>query len=253
MPTTSRTRSPRLGAPLPQAELSGSTADWLIVIGNDPLWSAGASGPSPLLQTRLLPLLNTAGAALYVGGRDPLAQHFSPVPSAPAVDVIGIGNGAAGNASQAALLPGRAACPVDSLQFAYGAGAGFATLSFALPPAGGPSAAMTVTFYDQSGDALYAFTKNTTRAGRGRAAPPPAAGAHGARSGLLVLVLLAVAAGLGIWYFSRLASRPLEPDLEELRPRKAAAARPPPRPRTDEEGRPLLPRGAGVRSNTFTL
>ena len=43
-----------------QSELESSTADWLIVIGNDPVWSAGANGPTPGLAGRLLPMLETA-------------------------------------------------------------------------------------------------------------------------------------------------------------------------------------------------
>ena len=79
-----------------QSELNASTADWIVVVGNDPIWSVGANGPAPGLAARLLPLLNAAGVALYIGGRDPLAQHFAPIASAPLVDVIGVGNGANG-------------------------------------------------------------------------------------------------------------------------------------------------------------
>ena len=79
-----------------QSELGNSTADWIVVVGNDPVWSVGANGPAPGFAERLLPLLNSAGVALYIGGRDPLAQHFGPVPAAPLVDVIGVGNGANG-------------------------------------------------------------------------------------------------------------------------------------------------------------
>ena len=247
-----------------QGELKASTADWLIVVGNDPLWSAGASGPAPGLADKLLPLMNEAvrdttlpqpassqpfltnfahgqGVSVYIGGRDPLAQHFAPVASAPNVDVIVVGNGAAGNTSMAALLPNLAACPPGSLKFSYGAGAGFATLGFAVPD-NSKQAALTVTFYDETGAALYSFSKNATRSGH--AAPPPVRGLHGNRSGLLLLICLAVIVAAGIGYFARLATLPIDDDPPE-RKRRMRAAR-------AEEIKPLSVT-TGSRFNTFSL
>lgn len=43
-----------------QSELKNSTADWIVVVGNDPIWSVGANGPAPGLAARLLPMLNAA-------------------------------------------------------------------------------------------------------------------------------------------------------------------------------------------------
>ena len=187
--------------------------------------------------------------SLYIGGRDPLAQHFAPSSIAPNVDVITVGNGAAGNATQAALLPNRAQCP-GALEFVYGAGAGFATLSFAMPPTGS-TAQLTVSFFNEAGASLYSFTKNATRAGK--AAPPPEEGVHGSRSGLIMLLALAavIAGGAGFWI--KMSYEPMEPD-------------PPPRQRAQPRGfgsglaggeqQPLLPKKGqvkGARFNTFSL
>lgn len=197
--------------------------------------------------------------ALYIGGRDPLAQHFAPIASAPLVDVIGVGNGAngacaamackraacfltrsiTGNITQASALPGHAACPPGSLQFLYGGGAGFATLSFALSPAELRSAMLTVTFYDESGVALYNFTKGATRSGVALAAPVE--GKHGDRSGLMLVILLLGLGGAGAWHWKGIAEAPPEPE--------------PPKPKAKKrgEGKPLLPTATGLRFNTFSL
>jgi hypothetical protein len=194
------------------------------------------------LASRLLPLMNAAGAALYIGGRDPVAQHFAPIASAPNVDVIVVGNGAVGNATQAATLPNLGACPPGALQFSYGASAGFATLSFAVPD-GETVALLTVSFFDESSSVpLYSFTKNITRIGK--SGGPPALGLHGYKSGLLMLLMLGVMVTGGLCYFVMLASKPLEPDIPARKPaRKPAAA---------TETTPLVA-ATGNRWNTFSL
>jgi hypothetical protein len=158
------------------------------------------------------------------------------------VDVIVVGNGAVGNASQAATLPNKAACPAGALQFSYGGGAGFATLAFAVPSANATAAALTVTFYDESGTNLYSFTKPATR--KGKAAPPPVAGQHGSRSGLLMLMLMFMVVGMGAAYWMLLASLPMAPDPPLPRPKQAPRKR---------EADPLLGAATGNRFNTFSL
>ena len=175
------------------------------------------------------------------------------------MDVIGVGNGAngaraalacahnaraltrsiAGNITQASALPGHAACPPGSLQFLYGDGAGFATLSFALSPADLRSAMLTVTFYDQLGVALYNFTKGATRAGVALAAPVK--GKHGDRSGLMLVILLLGLGAAGAWHWKGIAEAPPEPE--------------PPKPKAKKRGeaKPLLPSATGPRFNTFSL
>ena len=91
---------------------------------------SGANGPNQELVSGLMPLLQQHGVALYIGGRDPLAQHFSPTTEFPAVDVVTIGNGAIANATMGAELPSAGICPVGSLQYSYGNTTGFMTVEF---------------------------------------------------------------------------------------------------------------------------
>ncbi len=154
-----------------------STADWLVIVGNDPMYSAGAHGPTWGLVDALMPLLNARGAALYIGGRDPLAQHFAPPAAYPAVDSIVVGNGAAFNATMGAALPSGALCPAGSLQYSYSGGTGFATIQ--ITAAGRQPSTMTVTFYDASGTVLYSFSKLNLRVPPGTRPPPAAKVANG--------------------------------------------------------------------------
>jgi hypothetical protein len=147
----------------------------------------------------------------------------------------------AGNITQASAQPGHAACPPGSLQFLYGAGAGFATLSFALSPTDKTSALLTVTFYDEQGVALYNFTKGATRAGLAQAAP--VRGKHGDRSGLLLVLILGALGAAGAWHWKGIAEAPPEPE-----PKKKVAAK------RRGESKPLLPtEDTGQRFNTFNL
>ena len=133
---------------------------------NDPVWSAGEHGPTWALADKLLPLMEEAGVALYIGGRDPIAQHITPSPAGAAVDFIGVGNGQVGNASQAAELPNEGLCPDGAVAWAYGGSSGFVFVEILNPTVNTPSA-MTVTFYDHNGDTLYSFTKSNPRAYKG--------------------------------------------------------------------------------------
>ena len=146
--------------------LGNSTADWLIVVGNDPVWSVGEHGPTWTLVERMLPLMEQAGVALYISGRDPIAQHLSPVPATGAVDFVGIGNGAVSNASQAATVPSLLLCPYGALSWVFGQTTGFLQAAVS-SPSGSTLTALTVTFYDESGAVLYNFTKGNPRAAKG--------------------------------------------------------------------------------------
>ena len=220
-----------------EAQLSACQADWLVVIGNEPLYSALQPGASAVLQTRLLPLLNASGAALYVGGRDEVAQHFRPTAAAPTVDSIVVGNGAGFDAAAAAALPNAAGTPPGALAWSYGGSAGFATLTVAVATAG--YAQLTVRFYGEGAGAppLYSFSKNATRVGTLQEVPP-ALGLHGAHSGLLLLLILAggTAAACGYVVSSALHPPPAVTDAQP--PPKVARRRP-----TDSERAPLLEPG----------
>jgi len=58
-----------------EAELAGSTADFLWVSGHYPIWSGGASGPTQCLIQRLYPMLKRHGAH-YVSGHDHNLEHM---------------------------------------------------------------------------------------------------------------------------------------------------------------------------------
>ena len=137
-----------------------------MVVGNDPIWSAGEHGPTWALTARLLPMLEASGVALYISGRDPIAQHLRPVPATSSVDFAGIGNGAYYNASMAADPPNIALCPYGSLAWAFGGSTGFLIATVTSPSSTTP-ALLNVTFFDANGDALYGFSKTNPRASMG--------------------------------------------------------------------------------------
>ena len=238
-----------------EAELGASTADWLIVVGNDPMLSAADLGPNSLLLGKLLPMMQAAGASLYIGGRDPVAQHFTGLAGAPDVDVVVIGNGALGNTTQATLLSQRDACPPGTLAFVYGETSGFITLTFQAETV---NSSMTVDFYGNHGDTpLYSFTRQQVRIGK-EAPPPPPGGRYGVRSGLiLVLVLCGVAAAGGGWCLRAvlLGNLDNDPDPEEVLQLKAWAAKG--KLGASTERMPLLDPAAQavdkLRFNTFSL
>jgi tartrate-resistant acid phosphatase type 5 len=59
-----------------RAELAGSDADFLIVGGHYPVWSAGEHGSTPHLVDRLRPLLLAHNVSAYFAGHDHCAQAF---------------------------------------------------------------------------------------------------------------------------------------------------------------------------------
>ena len=52
-----------------QNALNASYADWIVVVGNHPVWSAGPSGPTWELADKLGPMLEAAGVAAYVSAK----------------------------------------------------------------------------------------------------------------------------------------------------------------------------------------
>jgi hypothetical protein len=169
---------PGQGAPISNAQwewfqhlLLNSSATWIVVVGNDPIWSAGEHGPTWTLAEKLLPMMESAGVALYISGRDPIAQHITPSPSGAAVDFVGIGNGAYFNASQATEMPNELLCPDGSVAWTYGSSTGFAMVEIANPTTTAP-ASLSVTFYDDTGAVLYSFTKANPRAYKGFSVAP---------------------------------------------------------------------------------
>ena len=169
---------PGQGAPISNAQwtwfqhlLLNSSATWIVVVGNDPIWSAGEHGPTWTLAEKLLPMMESAGVALYISGRDPIAQHITPSPSGAAVDFVGIGNGAYYNASQATEMPNELLCPDGSVAWTYGSSTGFLMVEIANPTSSTP-AQLTVNFYDDTGAVLYSFTKANPRAYKGFSVAP---------------------------------------------------------------------------------
>ena len=55
--------------------LSGSKADWKIVLGHHPIYSGGEHGDTPELVERFLPLLKRHGVHVYFNGHDHDLQH----------------------------------------------------------------------------------------------------------------------------------------------------------------------------------
>ena len=186
--------------------LNTSTAEWIIVVGSDPVWSAGTHGPTWTLVDKLLPLLQDHGVALYLSGREPMLQHFSGGTRSPAVDFVGSGAGAYFNATAGALLPNAAVTPAGTLEFAYSNSTGFVTVS--LSPGGGISdqkpGVMTVNYYDAAGGLLYQFSKNNLRSapqfGKVAAEAADNQSLQGSGLGYIIYAFLGVV-GVGCLYF----------------------------------------------------
>jgi hypothetical protein len=160
--------------------LTASTADWLIVVGHHPVWSTGAYGPTWPLVARLVPLLETAGVAVYLSAHEYDMQHIvtpagglsAAAAAAGSVDYV-----VAGNAAYAVNGSAHAGdVAAATLQFSYGGGTGFTALSLAAGSRGA-APALTCTFYDAAGAALYTFTKGNPR-GLGPSAAATAAAAR---------------------------------------------------------------------------
>ena len=235
------------GAPISNAQwewfqhlLLNSSATWIVVIGNDPIWSAGEHGPTWTLAEKMLPMMEAAGVALYISGRDPIAQHITPSPSGAAVDFVGIGNGAYSNASQATDMPNELLCPDGAVAWTYGSSTGFLMVEIANPTSSTP-AALTATFYDDTGTVLYSFTKSNPRAYKGFSV---AATNMRRTLGIMGLLFLVVAACL----CSVAGSQSKKSFTSQQRPGPGVryAAGPAARPRGVSETTPLVMRPSNV-------
>lgn len=128
--------------------LANSTADYLIVAGHHPVWSVCGHGPTPLLVSRLRPLLFAHGVTAYFAGHDHCAEAL--VDGGVHFHVVG---GAHGLRNRA---PNRDKVPDRSLAFLLNGSdrpdaeteGAFATAAFSV-------AAMTVTHHDADGAVLH--------------------------------------------------------------------------------------------------
>ncbi|XP_020600776.1 tartrate-resistant acid phosphatase type 5-like isoform X1 [Orbicella faveolata] len=73
--------------------LRSSTADFLIVAGHHPVFSAGSHGNTRYLETKLKPLLEENNVTVYLSGHDHSLQHFKENNSIVNYFVSGAGGG----------------------------------------------------------------------------------------------------------------------------------------------------------------
>jgi tartrate-resistant acid phosphatase type 5 len=133
--------------------LSNSTADYLVVLGNLPVFSVCESGNSPFLVERLHPLLRRHGA-VYMSGHDQCAEHI--VKDTVHYFVNGVGGGLGGRAVNIHNVF------VDQLLFLLSESHVVSTSSNAYNETYGVfgsvevfCGAMTVSFFTQSGHRMY--------------------------------------------------------------------------------------------------
>lgn len=147
------------------AQLAGSTADWIIVVGHFPVYSVGENGPTAMLVSRLLPLMDAAGVALYMCGHDHSLQHIAPAKGSE-VDFLVVGAGAKYNDT----MIHASAIPSGTLKYQYGVGCGFASIQ--IMREGWGSSSLSATFWENNGNVLYSFTKPNPRQKYQPPAPP---------------------------------------------------------------------------------
>ena len=207
-----------------QEELSSSTADWLFVVGHHPVWSVGEYGPTWDLVTRLDPLMQAAGVALYISGHEHQAEHFRAEPHPAGVDYLVVGNGAYYNDTAPADTSHADDCPAGALQFQWTNSTGFAALWLAPASPSGQPPTMSVTIYSDQGKQLYSFYKQNPRAGTmrggaaipGGGASPSLRGSHHTRA-LGSALLLVVGVGLGLLCTARAAQAQVAEDMSRVR------------------------------------
>jgi hypothetical protein len=188
--------------------INSSYADWIIVVGNHPVWSTGAYGPTWPLVDRLGPIMEAAGVAMYIGGKDHQMAHFKPVPATNNVEYVVVGNGAYYNDSASVLNAHAADCPYGGLSFQYGASTGFAQIKISHAEANVPGL-LKMTFYDDNGAVLYDFYKENPRTEAGHTAgnlgapPSPSPLNANANSGGPMVIIsglfIVIAVSMGLW------------------------------------------------------
>ena len=188
--------------------INSSYADWIIVVGNHPVWSPGEFGPTWPLVDRLGPIMEAAGVALYIGAKDHQMAHIKPVPATNNVDYVVLGNGAYFNDSASVMNAHAADCPYGGLAFQYASGTGFAQIKISHAEANIPGL-LKMTFYDDTGAVLYDFYKENPRtepghtAGNLGAPPSPSPLNANANSGGPMVIIsglfIVIAVSMGLW------------------------------------------------------
>ena len=144
------------------AELTASTADYLIVAGHYPVWSACAHGNTQWAIDALLPLMAAANVTMYASGHDHCNELLAPAdPAAAGNDMVymvtGTGDGCCYSASNVASVPPGSLKYLLAQEFnPTGELGGFASVSVTPPPLGvqAPSV-MRVGFHGVNGTLLY--------------------------------------------------------------------------------------------------
>ena len=191
-----------------ETAINSSYADWIIVVGNHPVWSAGEWGPTWLLADRLGPIMEAAGVALYIGAKDHQLAHFQPVPATNNVDYLVVGAGAVANSTDESANEHAAECPYGGLAFQYYSGTGFAQMQVSHSEANVPGL-LKVDFYDSAGAVLYSFYKENPRTVAGHVvgnlgAPPGPSplNANADAGGPMVIIsgmFIVLAVSMGLW------------------------------------------------------
>jgi hypothetical protein len=188
--------------------INSSYADWIVVVGNHPVWSTGLSGPTWPLVERLAPIMEAAGVAMYIGGKDHQMAHFKPVPTTNNVEYVVLGNSAYYNDNATILNAHASDCPYGALSYQYSSSTGFAQVKVTHGIANTPGL-LKMTFYDNAGAVLYDFYKENPRtepghtAGNLGAPPSPSPlNANAGSGGPMVIIsgfFIAIAVSMGLW------------------------------------------------------
>lgn len=121
--------------------LNSSSATWKIVVAHHTIRSIGHHGDLRELVQQLLPILEEYEVDLYINGHDHSLQHIKRVDSSVHLFTSG-----GGSKAYSGLRP---CTDADGIQFAYD-GQGF--LAVSMKPD-----AISLTFYDVFGDAIYNY------------------------------------------------------------------------------------------------
>merc|ERR1719261_230734 len=142
-----------------EQQLSGSSADYVVVAGHYPVWSICEHGPTEQLIDSVRPLLEKYNVTAYMNGHDHCAEYID---EGRGVQYHTIGSAHGWDTSTAHA----SAVPKDSLKFHPKSGTGgFASVSFS-------KAGFTVTHMDAAGNALFAAPTLTPRPQSGPTPPP---------------------------------------------------------------------------------
>ena len=142
-----------------EAQLKGSTADYIIVAGHYPVYSVCSHGNTEMLIVNLAPLLNQYGAH-YMSGHDHCGEHIVMPGTSANYWLNGMANGCCYQNTNMADVPGEALLYLiadtgpkkiddDGIEEGVdGTIGGFSTVI-------ATSTSMTVTYYNQNGTVLY--------------------------------------------------------------------------------------------------